>query len=353
MNNVDAYFLDVAGQPLERRVLAMGSPGRHDAIVEVTACGLCHTDLGFASGDVAPRHELPLVLGHEFAGVVVEAGDAFKDMIGTQVIVPAVLPCGDCVFCANGRANACPQQKMPGNDVNGGFATHVLVPGAPLVEVPEVLCGEGFDALSVTADAVSTAYQAIARSELKAGDIAFIVGAGGVGAFATQIAKAAGAHVVAFDVKDDRLALAEEFGAKRTFNVTDREPRAVKKEAHAFAKELRVPSLSYRIFECSGTVAGQTLAYSLLARAATLVFVGYTPKKVQVRLSNLMAFDATVFGTWGCPPKSYGPVLEMIINKEITLEPFVARAPMSRINSLLDDMAHHRLGRRMVLDPKQ
>lgn len=347
-----AYFLDVPGQPLERRPLLLPEPGPGEAIVEVTACGLCHTDLGYFDGSVTPNKALPLVLGHEVAGVVVEAGAGALQLVGQRVIVPAVLPCGDCDFCNGGRANACPGQKMPGNDINGGLASHLVVPAGPLVPISGALAEEGFDALGVVADAVSTAYQAIRRCGLGKGDVAFVVGAGGVGSFAIQIASAMGAHVVAFDVSSDRLEMASTHGAHKTINVADVEPRAAKREAHRFAKSLDVASLRYRIFECSGTTAGQAQAYALLARAANLVFVGYTPLKAEVRLSNLMAFDATAHGTWGCPPDAYAPVVELIAKGDVVLEPFIERAPMSRINALLDDMANHRLSRRMVLDPK-
>ena len=117
------------------------------------------------------------------------------------------------------------------------------------------------------------------------------------------------------------------------------------------AREWGVPSLRFRIFECSGTPQGQLLAFGLLARGAALVQVGYTPKTVEVRLSNLMAFDATVAGTWGCPPEVYPEVLRLIYDGRIVLAPFVEHAPMSRINELLATMANHSLANRMVLDP--
>jgi 6-hydroxycyclohex-1-ene-1-carbonyl-CoA dehydrogenase len=113
-----------------------------------------------------------------------------------------------------------------------------------------------------------------------------------------------------------------------------------------------VPSFRTRIFECSGTTQGQALAFALQSRGSTLLLVGYTPEAVQVRLSNLMAFDATVHGTWGCPPDAYPDVLGMIADGRVQIDPFVAHAPMSDVNRLLDDMAGHRLHARMVLDPK-
>jgi 6-hydroxycyclohex-1-ene-1-carbonyl-CoA dehydrogenase len=112
-----------------------------------------------------------------------------------------------------------------------------------------------------------------------------------------------------------------------------------------------VPSLRWRVFECSGTPAGQQLAFGLLARAATLLQVGFTPRPVELRFSNLMAFDATVHGTWGCPPEAYPEVLRLIAQGRVVLDPFVEHAPMSRLPELLDALAHHRLERRMILDP--
>lgn len=344
-----AFFLTTPKEPLVERDLELPTPGPTEAIVAVEACGMCHTDLGFADGSVKPNHELPLVLGHEVVGKVVEAGDA--KLVGKRVIVPAVMSCGECPFCKAGRGNACLGQKMPGNDIHGGFATHISVPSAPLVPADDLPDSIDPKTLGVVADAVSTAYQAVARSGLAAGDVAFVVGSGGVGGYVIQIARALGAKVVACDVSDDRLELMAEHGADERVNVKGREDRDIKKTLHGMAKKWGIPSLRHRIFECSGTAAGQGLAYALVARAATLMLVGYTFDKVTVRLSNLMAFDATVHGTWGCPVEAYAPVLDLMRAGKVTLQPFVELAPMSTLNDQLRAMAEHRLTHRMVLQP--
>jgi 6-hydroxycyclohex-1-ene-1-carbonyl-CoA dehydrogenase len=345
----DAWILKEPKSPLERGKRALPDPGPTEAIVEVMACGLCHTDLAFALGSVAPRHPLPLVLGHEIVGTVVEAGSGVRTLVGQRVLVPAVLPCGDCAFCRAGRGNACAAQKMPGNDIDGGFASHVLVPAAPLVALDEAPRSVSLDALAVVADAVSTAYQAVRRSGLGQGDVAFVVGAGGVGGYVAQIAKALGARVVACDVDPERSAA---LAVDRVVGVRDRDARDVKKELHALARDWRVPSLGWRIFECSGTASGQLLAYALLGQAATLAIVGYTREPVSLRLSSLMAFDATAFGSWGCPPEAYGEVLALIYDGKVAIEPFIERGPMSRLDDWLQALAEHRLPRRMVLDPR-
>ena len=241
---------------------------------------------------------------------------------------------------------------MPGNDIDGGFASHVLVPGGPLVALDDVPASVDVRNLSVVADAVSTAYQAILRAGLQKGDVAFVVGAGGVGGYAIQIARALGARVIALDVSAAKLEMVAAHGAEKVVHVENRPPKDVRKEVHRLAAEWGIASLRYRIFECSGTPQGQQLAYALLAPAATMVQVGYCAATVEVRLSNLMAFDATIHGTWGCPPARYPEVLRLIYSGAVVLAPFVEHAPMSRVNELLDDMAHHRLGRRIVFDPR-
>src|SRR5690242_17740146 len=117
-------------------------------------------------------------------------------------------------------------------------------------------------------------------------------------------------------------------------------------------KKQGVPSLRLRIFECTGRKQGQALAFGLLDRCATMVQVGYTPEAVDVRLSNLMAFDADIRGTWGCPLEAYPAVLELIAQGKVKLDPFVERAAMSGVDEHLAAMHEGRLERRLVLDPE-
>ncbi len=347
----EAYVLVKGGEPLVKKTIDLPDPSPDEVIVEVEACGLCHTDLGFANGSVAPNHALPLVLGHEIVGTVRVASGKYAALANTKVLVPAVMSCGDCVFCREGRGNACPRQKMPGNDIDGGFARHVLVPAAALVSLDGVPKDMRTDAFGVVADAVSTAFQAVKRAELDVGDVAFIIGAGGVGGFCAQICRALGARTIVCDVDSKRLEQLATLGIE-TVLVNNREPKEIRKQLHARAKEWGVPSIAWRIFECSGATAGQLLAYTLLDRAATVVFVGYTRDMVNVRLSNLMAFDATAHGSWGCPQGAYADVLDLVYRGKVVIEPFVERAAMSRIDEHLRDLAEHKLERRLVLDPR-
>src|SRR5512136_259534 len=148
------WQMDAPEKPLVKRSVPVPSIGAGEILVEVAGCGLCHTDLSFLYGGVKTKKEPPLTLGHEFAGKVVVAGAGTESLLGRTVLVPAVLPCGDCELCRAGRGTACRKQIMPGNDVDGGFASHALVPARFVCPFKPA----GFEPweLGVVADAVTT-----------------------------------------------------------------------------------------------------------------------------------------------------------------------------------------------------
>ena len=183
-------------------------PGAGEVVVEIAGCGVCHTDLGYYYDGVRTNHPLPLCLGHEISGHVIETGAGAEAWRGKTVIVPAVIPCGTCDACQRGKTTICPNQKMPGNDIQGGFATHIVVPALGLCPVDEArLKAVGLDLadVSVVADAVTTPYQAVIQAGVREGDLVVVNGVGGVGGYCAQIAKAFGGTVVAIDVSDEKL----------------------------------------------------------------------------------------------------------------------------------------------------
>lgn len=349
---IQGWEMHAVGEPLRRARRTIEEPGPGQVLVEVAGCGVCHTDLGFLDDGVPTRHALPLVLGHEIAGTVVAAGKGAEDLSGQRVLVPAVMPCGSCALCRKGRGDICRRQVFPGNDDHGGFASHVLVPAGGLCRVPpDAAPGEAFPKLSVVADAVSTAYEAVGKSGLAEGDFAVVVGAGGVGSFAVQVASALEARVLAIDVDPDRLALVREHGAAWTIDAREHDAKSLRKTVRGLAKEAGLPPIEWKLFETSGTPAGQQTAFSLLTFGAYLGIVGFHPKSVEVRLSNLMAFAARAEGTWGCLPERFPKILDLVLGGKIAIDPFVETFPMSRIEDVFARLRRHELKRRPVLLP--
>lgn len=328
-----------------------------EVLVEIRGCGVCHTDLSYFYWGVPTVQKPPLTLGHEIAGVVVASApaDAPSPLLGREVIIPAVLPCHDCDICRMGRSNRCLRQQMPGNSlgIHGGFASHIPVPARDLC-----LVGQrgtmSLEHLAVVADAVSTPYHAAQRAGLVEGDRVIVIGAaGGVGGFMVQMAKAMGARaVVGIDIKAERLAFMKDFGVDCAINPVGKSAREVKSEFKAYCAAQGVPSdHGWKIFEVSGSPAGQELALTLLGFVGKLVVVGYGTTETAFNISRLMALDAEVIGSWGCPPASYPAVLDMCLDGRIALAPFVETRPMSRIVEVFDAAHHGTLQRRVVLTP--
>jgi 6-hydroxycyclohex-1-ene-1-carbonyl-CoA dehydrogenase len=345
-----AVKLVTVGAPLEVQDVATPEPNDTEVLVRVAGCGVCHTDIGFWKDGVPTKKPLPLTLGHEISGTVVGAGSGFQDLLDREVIVPAVIPCGECELCFAGRGNVCRGQLMPGNDVDGGFAEYIVVPGRGLCPVDD-RGGYDLPQFSVIADAVTTPYQAIVRSGLQAGELAVVVGVGGVGTYCVQVAAAFGAKVVAIDVDDGRLSAIANHGADLTINCASTDFKSLKKQVKAQAKDWSCAPHSWKIYECSGQAGGQDTAYGLLTFASTLMVVGFTLAKTEVRLSNLMAFDATVQGTWGCKPELYPEALKLVTDGEITLKPFIQRFPMSQGPDVMQQVADHKIDKRAILEP--
>ena len=345
-----ALRLKEANQPLALDELPVPEPGEDEVLVRVAGCGVCHTDIGFWRDGVPTRHPIPLTLGHEISGVVTAAGAAYRAWVGREVIVPSVIPCGACDLCRAGRGNACRKQKMPGNDMDGGFAEYIVVPGLGLCPV-EGRNGYDLAELSVIADAVTTPYQAAVRSGLAAGDLSIVVGAGGVGGYAVQVAAALGARVIALDVDDARLEAIAPHGASLTLNSKTNDFKTLKKEIAGAGKAWGCPANGWKIFECSGHAGGQETAFGLLGYAGVLMVVGFTLAKIEVRLSNLMAFDATVQGSWGCRPELYPEALRLVTDGQITLKPFIERHSLAEGPEILRRVADHEIHKRAILEP--
>jgi len=348
------WVMKAVGEPMVQEPLTLSPPPAGEVIVEVAGCGVCHTDLGYHYDGVRTNMALPLALGHEISGRVVQAGAGAEALLGKAVLVPAVIPCGACDACRRGKGTICAGQKMPGNDIHGGFASHVTVPARGLCPVDEgrlARAGLQLADVSVVADAVTTPYQAAVQAGVCPGDLAIVIGVGGVGTYCVQVASAMGAQVVAIDVDPVRLAAVAGHGAGKTLDARQLDGKAQKKEIADFAKASGLRSREWKIFECSGTGAGQATAWGLLVHGATLAVVGFTMDKVEVRLSNLMAFHARALGNWGCPPELYPAALDLVLDGKVKVAPFVERLPLSDINRVFHDVHHKKITRRAILVP--
>jgi 6-hydroxycyclohex-1-ene-1-carbonyl-CoA dehydrogenase len=343
---------EVTPGKIEKTDIPVPELGPGEVLVEVAGCGVCHTDLGYYYDGVPTVSKPPLTLGHEIAGTVVAGDEAW---IGKEVIIPAVMPCRQCILCKTGRGNRCLNQKMPGNSLGlyGGFSSHIPVPSIDLCEVKDR--GEfPLSHLAVVADAGTTPYQAAKRADLQPGDNVVVIGiTGGVGQYMGQIAKALGAKtVVGIARNKEKLDRALKYGADLVINSTDKDARAISKEFRGLCKENGLPTFGWKIFEITGVKAGQEIGLALLGFVGKLIVVGFGLAKTEYGIGRLMAFDAEIIGTWGCLPEYYPIVMDMVLNKKIDIGPFVETRPMSSIVETFEEV--HKAGspaKRIVLTP--
>jgi 6-hydroxycyclohex-1-ene-1-carbonyl-CoA dehydrogenase len=186
---------------------------------------------------------------------------------------------------------------------------------------------------------------------LNAGDLAINIGVGGIGVHGVQVAKGAGAKVIAMDIDDAKLEVSKQAGADEAINIRGLSGKEIKGKVKEAAKAIGAPKTLWKIFETSGTKPGQETAFGLMGFGSTLAIVGFTMDKVEARLSNLMAFDAEMFGIWGCDPVLYTECLEWVAKGKIQVKPFVEKHSLDEINEVFEAAHHGKLQKRAVLVP--
>ena len=166
-----AAMLHELKRPLTIEEVVQPKPAAHEVLIEVQACGVCHSDLHVANGDwpqIVPITKTPLILGHEIAGRIVEKGASVNDLeVGDRVGVPWVhWTCGECEFCREGNENLCAKQQITGVTVDGGYAEFVKAPSSHALKIPDGLtCVEAAPLFC----AGVTVYRALRRAKIQPG----------------------------------------------------------------------------------------------------------------------------------------------------------------------------------------
>jgi S-(hydroxymethyl)mycothiol dehydrogenase len=336
------------GRPLQVLPIVVPSPGPHDVVVKVQACGVCHTDLHYREGGI--NDDFPFLLGHEAAGVVESIGDNVTNVTpGDYVVLAWRAPCGTCRSCLRGRPWYCFNSKNAAQPMTledgtvlapalgiGAFAEKTLVAAGQAVKIdpnarPEAAGLIGCGVMAGFGAAVNT-------GDVKRGDSVAVIGCGGVGNAAIAAASIAGARcVIAVDVDDRKLDWAKGFGATHTVNARQTEPVAA-------IKALTEGNGADVVIEAVGLPETYRQAFFARDLAGTLVQVGVPNPSMTIELPLIELFGrgGALKSSWygdSLPTRDFPILIDLYLKGLLNLDGFVSETiTLDEVEAAFDRM---------------
>lgn len=310
-----------------------------DLLLQVEACGVCHSDVHVADGDWPQFRSLtkmPLIPGHEIAGRVVEKGRAAREFeIGDRVGVPWIYwTCGECEFCREGNENLCARQKITGVTVDGGFAEFIKAPASHAVGIPDGLSAA--EAAPLFCAGV-TVYRALKQARISAGERLAIFGIGGLGHVAVQVGKELGAEVTAIDVSDEKLGLAETLGAADCLNAA----------SINVTKALRAKGGVHVALVTSAAKAAYDTAFACVRSTGTLLAVGLPAENISFPPILMAAKEVRIQASAVGTRQDLREVLALAGKGKIRCQ--VTQHALSDVNLAMDRLRQGQVSGRIVL----
>jgi len=289
-------------QPFHYGQCQIPQPLVDEVLVEVKASGLCSTDLHLLEGRV-DLGRLPRIPGHEIAGEIVALGDGVGDwQVGQRVTVAIDVTCKTCFHCLTGQPQRCPHKVRVGFERDGGHAEFVAVPADNLVALPD---GMSYAEAAILPDAVACMYHSlVAQGQLRANQKLVILGVGGLGIHGVQIARLAGADVVATSRRPHRLESAQEFGAIAV--------NPVEEDLAAVVRDVTQGVGADVVADCIGTTKSIQQGLSLLRPGGKLLVIAYLDEMFQVPSIPLFAPEKEIIGCRGSSKSELIEVVDLI-----------------------------------------
>ena len=328
-------------QPLRLEDVPRPDPGPGEVLVRVAAAGVCHTELHFLSG-LLNLGIAPLTLGHEVVGRVERVGAGVSaPRAGDRVIVYYYVGCGRCAHCLVGDENLCDAiQAEYGFVTDGGFADYVKVPARNAVPLPDHLSDEVAAPIGC---GVTTAVHAANLARLAMGDVVLVYGVGAVAYGLIQLAKLAGAEVIAVSRTPAKLERAKALGAAHVINATEgKVAERVREITHGAGADV-----IYELVATKETMAACTQA---IAKRGRLVFIGYSEDSYTVHPIQLVITEASVMGSVGNTLDELVRAVDLVARGKV--QTVVDRVlPLGEFQKGIDALARRELIGRVVLRP--
>lgn len=327
------------GEPLALTDLPMPQPLADEVLVQVQACGVCHSDLHIIDGDTPgfkAGTKTQLIPGHEVVGTVLARGAEVSHLAIGQRVGVAWLhhACGQCEQCREGLENLCRKGTVTGMTVDGGYAEFMRAKASHALPIPDSLSSAAAAPLFC---AGVTSYRALRNAGVHAGQRVAVVGVGGLGHLAVQIAKAFGAEVIALDVAEDKLAKARELGADHAFDA----------RAPETPKAIRALGGAHVVVVTSAARAAYDLAMKCLRPAGTLSVVGLPPEPLSFGALQLVGGEFRIVGSAVGTREDLEATLALAAAGQLHCEH--ETQPLEAVNEVLARLRAGRFNGRMVL----
>lgn len=336
-----------AGEPLAVEEVAVPVPGADEVLVEVSACGLCGTDIHLAVDGDIPVERTPITLGHEAAGVVAALGLAVSGFaIGQRVALFPSAICGRCRFCNAGRESLCEASKVYGMTRDGALAQYVVAPRFGLIPIPD---GVAFAQAAIVTDGVATPFHALrTRGVLRAGEAVAIIGCGGLGAHAILLARMMGAgFIAAVDTLAEARARALEFGADVAIDPAS-EADIGKAIRRRFGRGVDLA------LEFVGRAASVETAVRALDTGGRAVVVGVGAERAHLPpLISFVGREIAVMGSFGMDKRDIEDLLALVARGRLDLSRSITQTyRLAEVNNALARLASKEAGViRLVVEP--
>ncbi len=333
-----AIVINRYGGKLETTNRPAPHPCAGEVLVHVHASGLCSTDTHLLSGR-QPLGELPRIVGHELAGEIIGLGEGVSEWrAGDRVTAAIDVTCGKCRHCRTGQTQRCIAMTRIGFERDGGHAEYVAVPTANLVTIPREL---DYESAAILPDAVACMYHSlICQGQLGVGDKVLILGVGGLGIHGVQIARLAGAQVLATSRRPERLEIASEYGATPVNPAKESLPDVVEDFTQGEGVDLVVDNIGNRASVREGL--------ELLRPGGKFLVVAYLDETFEVPSMPLFKTEQQIIGCRGSTKQDLIDVVRLV--QQGRLKPVIgAHYPLDGIDSAVERLESGDLVGRIVL----
>jgi 2-desacetyl-2-hydroxyethyl bacteriochlorophyllide A dehydrogenase len=295
-------------------------PGIKECLVKVLACGICGTDRHIYHGEYPSTK--PVILGHEFGGVIEEVGPSSKFKVGQVVSVDPNIVCGKCIDCQAGRTAFCPELTALGVNINGGLAEYVLTPDTQIYPV-----SDGLNPLYLAfIEPLACSIRGLDLANLKGGEKVAVLGGGVIGLLVVQLAKLAGAsEIVLITRQKFRRDVALKIGATRVIDPNS-------EDVNTAVTNMDV------VFECAGAVETFQQAQNIARRGGSVIVLGLTAADVTLEVNpfNIVVNELRIQGSF-LNPLTQGRAAELVESGKLNLDILISKVvDLAGVQAILD-----------------